>query len=209
MMNTKQRGGGCCSVMSVMTVVMNKRVTGVLCGAENSLRHKEREASKHEIREEVVMQLSAPTALGGEVCVWGGVLAMWQGRKHRSRASPISPRRPLIRSHNPAITPHSWWTLCLLCHLHPRRFYSCSSHVLHCCCFYILVFSVWCSGSLQHCYTKSDKKFLLMDLQINICISYFCGIYSNNIVNKHSAKQCLFFAVCRFDTSIIRQMLVQ
>lgn len=73
MMNTKQRGGGCCSVMSVMTVVMNKRVTGVLCGAENSLRHEEREASKHEIREEAVMQLSAPMALGGEVCVcvWG------------------------------------------------------------------------------------------------------------------------------------------
>lgn len=110
MMNTKQRGGGCCSKMSVMTVVMNKRVTGVSCGAENSLCHEEREASKHEIREEAVMQLSAPTALGGE----GGAPRHVTGQKTPKQGLPHLPTPP---SH--LFTQSCNYTTLLMNHLSP------------------------------------------------------------------------------------------
>lgn len=61
-------------------------MTGVLCGAVNSLCHEEREASKHEIREEAVMQLSAPMAPWWEV--WGGSPRHVTGQKTPKQGLP-------------------------------------------------------------------------------------------------------------------------
>lgn len=188
--------------MSVMTVVMNKRVTGVLCSAENSLCHEEREASKHEIREEAVMQLSAPTVLGGE----GGGSSPCDRAENTEAGPPPSPHAALSFVH----------TILQLHHTPDEPFVSyvtstltastAAHHTFRTAAVFTYLYFLF--GVHVH-YNTVAPKFLLMDLQINVCISYFCGIYSNNIVNTHSAKQCLLFVVCGFGTSIIRQMLVQ
>lgn len=64
-------------------------MTGVLCSAVNSLRQEERKASKHEIREEAVMQPSAPTALGGAPRRVTGQKTATQGLPHHT-TPPLS-----------------------------------------------------------------------------------------------------------------------